>query len=146
MILENIQMKKEVQNNIIIYLYLFIEVKKNRTKEEKEALKLERQGLQRQYGYAFVDGHLEKVGNFIIEPPGLFRGRGEHPKMGTIKLRVLPEQITLNCGRSEKIPKCPVPGHHWGNIVFKPDCTWLATWTENVMGSVKYIIYIYIIL
>lgn len=65
--------------------------------------------------------------------------------MGTIKLRVLPEQITLNCGRSEKIPKCPVPGHHWGNIVFKPDCTWLATWTENVMGSVKYIIYIYIL-
>lgn len=59
--------------------------------------------------------------------------------MGTIKLRVLPEQITLNCGKSEKIPKCPVPGHHWGNIVFKPDCTWLATWNENVMGSVKYV-------
>jgi DNA topoisomerase-1 len=28
-----------------------------------------------------------QVGNFRVEPPGLFRGRGEHPKMGMIKVR-----------------------------------------------------------
>ncbi|KFK31828.1 hypothetical protein AALP_AA6G163700 [Arabis alpina] len=32
------------------------------------------------YQWAIVDGVTEKVGNFNIEPPGLFRGRGEHPK------------------------------------------------------------------
>ena len=30
---------------------------------------------------------LAQVGNFRVEPPGLFRGRGEHPKMGLIKAR-----------------------------------------------------------
>ena len=29
----------------------------------------------------------EKIGNFKIEPPGLFRGRGDHPKQGKIKVR-----------------------------------------------------------
>lgn len=29
----------------------------------------------------------QQVGNFRVEPPGLFRGRGEHPKMGMIKAR-----------------------------------------------------------
>jgi DNA topoisomerase-1 len=27
-----------------------------------------------------VDGKPQAVGNFRIEPPSLFRGRGEHPK------------------------------------------------------------------
>lgn len=37
------------------------------------------------YGYAIVDHHIEKVGNFRVEPPSLFRGRGEHPKTGKVK-------------------------------------------------------------
>ena len=36
--------------------------------------------FQLEYGVAEIDGHEEKIGNFRIEPPGLFRGRGEHPK------------------------------------------------------------------
>ena len=36
--------------------------------------------FQAEYGIAVIDGHEEKIGNFRIEPPGLFRGRGEHPK------------------------------------------------------------------
>jgi hypothetical protein len=27
-----------------------------------------------------------QVGNFRVEPPGLFRGRGAHPKAGTLKV------------------------------------------------------------
>ena len=48
------------------------------------------------YGYAIVDGHIEKVGNYNMEPPGAFRGRGAHPKMGKLKSRVLPEQVSVN--------------------------------------------------
>lgn len=33
-----------------------------------------------------------------MEPPGLFRGRGEHPKMGKVKKRVYPRDITINIG------------------------------------------------
>ena len=36
--------------------------------------------IQKEYGFCTIDGHTEKIGNFRIEPPGLFRGRGEHPK------------------------------------------------------------------
>ena len=28
----------------------------------------------------------ERIGNFKVEPPGLFRGRGDHPKQGRIKV------------------------------------------------------------
>lgn len=45
-----------------------------------------------------------------MEPPGLFRGRGEHPKMGTIKRRVYPKDITLNIGQAAPIPEHPYPG------------------------------------
>jgi len=31
------------------------------------------------------------------EPPGLFRGRGEHPKQGTVKRRIMPEDVIINC-------------------------------------------------
>lgn len=40
-----------------------------------------------------------QVGNFRVEPPSLFRGRGEHPKMGKIKQRVYPRDITINIGQ-----------------------------------------------
>jgi DNA topoisomerase IB len=41
-----------------------------------------------------------QVGNFRVEPPSLFRGRGEHPKMGKIKQRVYPRDITINIGEA----------------------------------------------
>ncbi len=40
-----------------------------------------------------------QVGNFRVEPPGLFRGRGEHPRMGQIKRRIFPRDITINIGK-----------------------------------------------
>jgi hypothetical protein len=33
-----------------------------------------------------------------VEPPGLFRGRGDHPKMGFFKRRIYPRDITINIG------------------------------------------------
>lgn len=41
--------------------------------------------LQLEYGVCIIDGHKEKIGNWKIEPPALFRGRGDHPKMGRLK-------------------------------------------------------------
>lgn len=43
-------------------------------------------------------GPAAQVGNFRVEPPGLFRGRGEHPKMGMMKRRIHPRDITINIG------------------------------------------------
>lgn len=41
---------------------------------------------------------MAQVGNFRVEPPGLFRGRGDHPKMGQYKRRIYPRDITINIG------------------------------------------------
>lgn len=63
------------------------EKKKQLTKKEKDAIKKEKDKLEEPYKFAILDGRKEKVGNFRIEPPGLFRGRGAHPKTGMLKVR-----------------------------------------------------------
>jgi DNA topoisomerase-1 len=114
------------------------EKKKAMTKEEKEVIKKEKQEIEDKYGWALLDGRKEKVGNFRIEPPGLFRGRGEHPKTGTLKHRVYPESVTINIGENATIPP-PPEGHKWGKIIHDNTVMWLAMWKENVNDSFKYV-------
>lgn len=114
------------------------EKNKNRTKEQKLKLKTDNEELVKEYGFCTIDGHKEKIGNFKIEPPGLFRGRGEHPKMGLVKRRVQPEDIILNCSKGSQAPK-PPPGRRWKEVRHDNTVTWLASWVENVQGMVKYI-------
>jgi DNA topoisomerase I len=113
-------------------------IRKAITEEERKTNKDERNQALFQYGYAIVDGHLEKVGNFNMEPPGAFRGRGEHPKMGKLKSRVLPEQVSLNVSECSAVPRCLVAGHSWGDVRHDPRGQWLATWKENINNQSKY--------
>jgi len=113
-------------------------VKKAATDGEKKATKAEREEVMFKFGYCVVDGHLEKVGNYNMEPPGTFRGRGEHPKMGKLKQRVDPEQVALNLSECSAVPKCNVFGHAWGDLRHDPSVMWLANWKENINGQVKY--------
>ncbi|XP_016394832.1 DNA topoisomerase I, mitochondrial isoform X3 [Sinocyclocheilus rhinocerous] len=114
------------------------EERKNMTKEEKQVLKEEASRLMEEYGFCLLDGHREKIGNFKLEPPGLFRGRGEHPKMGKLKKRIQPEDVTINCGQDSKIP-APPAGHRWKRVQHDNTVTWLASWLENIHGRPKYI-------
>lgn len=106
--------------------------------KEKKLLKEEKEKLEEPYKFCMLNGRKEQVGNFRIEPPGLFRGRGAHPKTGAFKRRVQPEDITLNLGKDAPIPPAP-PGHKWGEIRHDNTVTWLAMWKENIMNSVKYV-------
>ncbi|XP_070337875.1 DNA topoisomerase I, mitochondrial isoform X3 [Equus asinus] len=108
------------------------------SREEKQKLKEEAEKLQQEFGYCTLDGHREKIGNFKTEPPGLFRGRGDHPKMGMLKRRILPEDVTINCSRDSKIPEPPA-GHQWKEVRSDNTVTWLASWTENIQNSIKYV-------
>ncbi|XP_072458950.1 DNA topoisomerase I, mitochondrial isoform X3 [Notamacropus eugenii] len=123
-----------------IHKYFFDknEARKALPKEEKQKLKEEAERLQEEFGYCILDGHREKIGNFKTEPPGLFRGRGDHPKMGMLKKRIMPEDVIINCSRDSKIPE-PPPGHKWKEVRFDNTVTWLASWTENIQNSIKYI-------
>lgn len=75
---------------------------------------------QHKYSYAIVDGHLEKVGNYNVEPPGLFRGRGEHPKTGKLKARVTASDIAMNCAEGVCVPRCNMPGYAWQSVQHNP--------------------------
>ena len=91
------------------------EERKNRSKEEKQAEKAKNEKLIEEYGWCIIDGHKQRIGNFRAEPPGLFRGRGEHPKMGMLKQRLMPEHVIINCSADSKIPQ-PPPGHKWKEV------------------------------
>ncbi len=47
-----------------------------------------------------MDGTLEKIGNFWIEPRSIFKGRGKHPKSGMTKESIMPEDIVINTGKN----------------------------------------------
>ncbi|XP_073186074.1 DNA topoisomerase I, mitochondrial isoform X3 [Lepidochelys kempii] len=114
------------------------EARKALSKEEKQKLKEEADKIQEEYGYCILDGHREKIGNFKTEPPGLFRGRGDHPKMGMLKKRIMPEDVIINCSKDSETPK-PPSGHKWKEVRCDNTVTWLASWTENIQNSIKYI-------
>ncbi|EED88726.1 predicted protein [Thalassiosira pseudonana CCMP1335] len=113
-------------------------IRKAITDEERKVNKDSKNETLFKFGYALVDGHLEKVGNYNMEPPGAFRGRGEHPKMGKLKQRVEPEQVMINVSEDAPVPMCSVPGHAWGEVRHDPTVQWLCQWKENINNQVKY--------
>lgn len=58
---------------------------KRMTKAEKQAAKEKKAKEEAPYAICLLNGRPEKVGNYRLEPPGLFRGRGQHPKKGCVK-------------------------------------------------------------
>ncbi|HLD77965.1 MAG TPA: DNA topoisomerase I, partial [archaeon] len=115
------------------------ERKKGRSKEEKDAEKAAKAAVDEKYGWAVVDGHRQKVANFRVEPPGLFLGRGAHPKTGQLKARLRPSDVTINIGAGAKVPECPVRGESWGEVRHDNTVSWLAMWRENINGAHKYV-------
>ena len=83
------------------------------------------------YTYCVIDGYPEKVSNYCIEPPGIFRGRGEHPHAGKIKSRVVPEYVSLNVGFDNPIPPCPIAGHAWKKVTSNTEATWLCHFKDE---------------
>lgn len=125
-------------SNIFEYYTAKNDAKKARSSAEKKAETAAKNEAEAPYIYCTWDGRKEKVGNFRVEPPGLFRGRGQHPKTGKVKGRVLPEQITINIGKEATVPP-PPEGHSWKEIKHDNKATWLAMWQENINGNYKYV-------
>ncbi|KNZ72791.1 DNA topoisomerase 1 [Termitomyces sp. J132] len=123
-------------------LYEYFEAEKAKKKamssQEKKEAKKAKDDFEAKYTTCLLDGRKEKIGNFRVEPPGLFRGRGDHPKKGALKFRVRPEDITINIGKNAPIPVPNAPGT-WKAVTHDNTVTWLANWTENVNGNHKYV-------
>ena len=101
----------------------------------KKKIKLEE--IKLKYGFAYIDGHLEKIGNYTVELPGLFMGRGKNPLRGKIKPDILPKDVVLNCSTCPKPPS----GHKWKKHVCNKKSIWLAKWKDPITGNIKYILF-----
>jgi DNA topoisomerase-1 len=111
---------------------------KGLSKEVKEKLKIKQQNIEEPYQYIIIDGAKQKVGNYKIEPPGIFMGRGEHPKLGRVKPRINPEDVTINLDKEAIVPK-PNVGGNWKDVIHDNNVIWLATWTDSITGKNKYV-------
>jgi DNA topoisomerase-1 len=54
------------------------------------------------------------------------------------KKRVTPEDITLNLSEDATIPPAP-KGHNWKRVVHDRTATWLASWSDSLLGVQKYV-------
>ena len=124
------------------YLEAEKEKKKNMTKEEKKAAKEAKDKMEAPFLFATLNGQKEKVGNFRVEPPGLFRGRGEHPKMGMLKERIQPEDVIINIGKDARLPVpythtaefqlVELKGRHWKEVRNDQHVAWMAGWHDTI--------------
>lgn len=112
---------------------------KNMTKEQKEINKKKQLEIEEPFTFCIIDGSQQKVGNYKIEPPGIFLGRGSHPKIGKIKKRIQPEDVILNLDKECTIPKPNIKNHNWGDIIHDNNVIWLASWKDTITGKTKYV-------
>lgn len=108
------------------------------SKEDRKALaaqrKQERERLKEEYGHAIADGERIELANYLVEPSGIFMGRGKHPLRGRWKEGAGKEDITLNLS-----PDAPQPDGDWAAIVWQPESLWVAKWPDKLTGKIKYI-------
>ena len=114
------------------------EAKERLTKEERKALaaerKVVREALREQYGHAIVNGERTELANYVVEPSGIFMGRGKHPLRGRWKEGARREDITLNLS-----PDAARPPGEWEQIVWQPESLWVARWKDKLSGKLKYV-------
>ena len=119
--LEEVKRKKEVMT-------------KEEKKIDREFRKKLREKLKEKYGYAIVNGEKVPIMNWTVEPPSIFLSKGKNPLRGRWKEAVTRKDITLNLS---KIPKDLEEG--WKEIVWKPNCMWIASWRDPLSGKMKYV-------
>ena len=128
-------------DEIKIYLEKEKEKKKEISKEEKQIAKDNLASSEEKFKIAIVDGVDQPVGNYRLEPPGIFIGRGCHPKMGQIKPRIMPNDVIINISKGAKTPELPdfYKDKKWKKVVHDNTSEWLASWKDTITGKIKYV-------
>lgn len=87
------------------------------------------------YKFVEVDGRIEEIENFAIEPPALYLGKESHPKRGSIKKRIMPRDVTINISKEyiDVLPKLD-----WGEIIENRDVEWISAFRHPVTGKIIY--------
>ena len=112
--------------------------KEGMSKEQKKSLaasrKERREALKSKFGRAILDGKEVDIANWMVEPPGLFMGRGQHPLRGKWKPRVKASDVILNLGEDAGVP----PGD-WKQVVHDHNSMWMAKWIDKLTEKEKYV-------
>ena len=104
--------------------------------------------IDEKFKIVYVNGIEQEIGNYMIEPAGLFIGRGDNPKIGKIKYRTYPENIIINIGKNELVPKPKIiaentivtmENHKWKKVIHNKEVEWIASWKDDITGKTKYV-------
>lgn len=117
------------------------EAERKRVSAERKQL---REELKAKYGHARVDEHEVEIGAYLVEPPGIFMGRGAHPLRGRWKPRVYSYEVTLNLDEDAPTPPAPHKPEgedqpRWAAVVHEHDSLWVARWNETLTDKIKYV-------
>src|SRR5208283_4059874 len=112
--------------------------KANMPKDEKKQLAAERKKIREErkerFGWATVDGTRMEIASYMVEPSGIFMGRGKHPDRGKWKPSIETKDVTLNLS-----PDAPTPPGEWAGREWRPGELWIARWTDKLNNKVKYV-------
>jgi len=103
-------------------------------KAQAAARRQVREELKARYGYAIVNGQRVELGTYMVEPSGIFMGRGQHPLRGRWKEGAGRQDITLNYG-----PHPEEMEGDWAEVIWQPESLWVARWKDKLSGKLKYI-------
>jgi len=125
-------------SEVIDFIEAEREAREALTKEEKKDQREKRKEIREKekahYGSAILNGEQAEISNYTAEPSSIFMGRGEHPMRGKWKEGPQAEDIVLNLS-----PNAEVPPGNWKEIVWEPECLWIAKWDDKLSGKVKYV-------
>jgi DNA topoisomerase I len=113
---------------------------KSKSKEEKTEEKEEKEKLKEKYGYAMIDGEKIAIGSYVIQPPGLYIGHGNHPYRGKIKARIRPKDVIINVSKGS-VPKCLDNNKpcSWGEVIEDRSVVWIASYKHPITGERNYV-------
>ena len=107
--------------------------KAQRSKEDRDFEKVQRDSMKQKYGFATVDGKRVPIGGYMIEAPNFIIGRGAAVFTGCWKSRVQPNEVTVNVvGDPAKTKELKDRGFR---VVSKPDVMWVMTYRMRLINS-----------
>jgi len=118
-----------------------IKIKEKENKKNSAKLNKNNEVSENIHSIALVDEVQQPIANYVMEPVGIFLGRGKNPNLGKIKKRIMPEDVTINIGKNETSPALPefYRHHKWGKIIHNRQVEWLASFHDTVTGKIKYV-------
>jgi hypothetical protein len=114
------------------------EAKKAMSKKDQEAEKVFKEGQKNRHGFVICDGVKTPITQYAVEAPSLLITRGKDPRIGCLKYRTQPKDITVNIvGNSVEINLRRQQFKQAGyNVVSDDNAMWVFSYKVKTSGGV----------